>query len=231
MRCLTVAAADGLYLAGHNLIPTHNTVLAAALGACAFGGPMAVPRGQIVIVASSLGQARITFNHTRWFLKKAMARHPRRWRLIENSHECRLEDRKTGTGLRALGSDPKRAHGLAPLLAIADEPAMWPSNFGAKMYAALETALGKQPNGRLIAIGTRSDDADHWFSRLLKGGPGIYAQCHAAGDDADDFVWSSVQAANPALRHMPGLREAIRREREKARRRRQCPCYVPGAAA
>ena len=85
------------------------------------------------------------------------------------------------------------------------------------MYAALVTALGKQPNSRLIVIGTRSDDSEHWFNRLLKGGPGIHAQLHAAPPEADDFAWSNVQSANPALGFMPELRAALHREREKAR--------------
>ncbi len=194
-----------------------KTTLAAALAACSTVGPLSVPRAQTVIVASSLGQARIAFNHARWFMRPILDADPQRYREIENSHECRLEDRQTGASLRALGSDPKRAHGLAPLLAIADEPAKWPSNQGPEMHGAMVTALGKQPNSRFIAIGTRSDDPGHWFSVLLKGGPGVYAQLHAVDEGDDDFAWSSVKKANPALPHMPHLAEEIRREREKAR--------------
>ncbi len=204
-----------------------KSTLAGAIGACALAGKLAVSRGQIALVASSFTQATITVKHAYWFLKRRIltetyvdednGREKPRWRWIDNSHECKLEDRMTGSYLRAFGSDPKRAHGLAPVLAIGDEPAKWGRNHGPQMYAALVTALGKQPNSRLIVIGTRSDDSEHWFNRLLKGGPGIHAQLHAAPPEADDFAWSNVQSANPALGFMPELRAALHREREKAR--------------
>ena len=197
-----------------------KTTLCAGLGACAFAGPLSVPRAQIVIVASSLGQARITFNHARWFLRDLLDdRH--RYREIENSHECRLEDRETGASLRALGSDPRRAHGLAPLLAIADEPAQWPARYGSRMHSAIVTALGKHEGAKFIAIGTSPDEneqKDHWFKLMLKGGPGIYAQVHAATRRDDPFAWSTVRKANPAVNHMPALKAELMSQREKARR-------------
>ncbi|WP_425152905.1 terminase large subunit domain-containing protein [Candidatus Palauibacter sp.] len=194
-----------------------KTTLAAALAACATAGPLAAVRAQTIIVASSLGQARIAFNHARWFLRPIIERDPKRWRVIEHSHECRIEDRRTGTNLRALGSDPRRAHGLAPKLVIADEPAQWPVNHGQRMHAALVTALGKHEAAKFIAIGTRPEDERHWFARMLGGGPGVYAQVHAAPEDADDFLLRSIRRANPSLDHMPALRAALVRERDKAR--------------
>ena len=201
---LSVARANG------------KTTLSAALAACGIAGPLKAARAQVVIVASSLNQARIGFNHARWFLRGIISAEPMRWREIENSHECRLEDRETGASLRALGSDPKRAHGLAPNLVIADEPAQWPLNYGPKMFAAMVTALGKHERAKLIAIGTKPDDASHWFSRMLTGGPGVYAQVHAASKGDDDLEWRSVEKANPALGHMPALKAALAREMKKA---------------
>ena len=195
-----------------------KSTLAAALGACAMAGPLASVRAQTTIVASSLGQARITFNHARWFLEPIIRKDPKRWRLIENSHECRLEDRLSGASFRALGSDPKRAHGLAPKLAIADEPAQWPASFGSKMHAALVTALGKQENAKLLAIGTKPENRNHWFSKLLLGGEGIYAQVHAAAKESSDFSIRSIRAANPMFDHMPVLKAEIEREKVKAKR-------------
>ena len=194
-----------------------KTTLAAAIGACSFLGTLAVRRAQTVIVASSLGQARLAFNHTRWFLRPALDHDRRRFREIENSHECRLEDRVSGSMLRALGSDPKRAHGLAPKLAICDEPAQWPANHGPKMYAALKTALGKHRQSKLIGIGTRPEDKRHWFSLLLNGGRSSYSQVHAAPDKCDEFSMASIRAANPAWDYMPDLRKVVLEERDDAR--------------
>ena len=117
------------------------------LGAAAFVGPLALPRGQTTIIASSLGQAHIAFNHALYFLKPMFEKEPRRYRLIDNSHTCLMQDRETGAVLKAIGSDGKRAHGLAPVMLILDEPAQWPKNDGVKMYAACVSALGKQPYG------------------------------------------------------------------------------------
>ena len=115
-----------------------KTTLAAALAAAAVAGPLVAPRAQTIVVAGSLGQARLAFGHTKWFLRSIIAKDKKRWRVIESTHDCRIEDRETGAiMMRAIGSDPRRAHGLAPVLVIADEPAQWPVNFGTRMHAAV----------------------------------------------------------------------------------------------
>ena len=53
--------------------------------------------------------------------------------------------------MRAIGSDPRRAHGLVPVMVIADEPAQWPVNDGQRIYTTLMTALGKHQLSRCIA--------------------------------------------------------------------------------
>ena len=202
-----------------------KTALAGGLGACAIAGPLMRPRGQVILMASAFGQAKIAGAHAEWFLRerldfeeriKIRGRSVKRWRVVDNHHEFKIEDMKTGAHLRTLGCDPKRSHGLAPVLVIADEPAQWPTNFGPKMYAALVTALGKQVGGKFLAIGTRPDDPNHWFELMLKGGPGVYGQVHAADKYADSFSHESIWAANPLLSQLPLLQEEIMREKEKA---------------
>ena len=60
-----------------------------------------------------------------------------------------IEDRRTGARLRCIGSDPKRAHGLAPSLVLCDEPSQWDGAKTDAMIAALRTSLGKIPGSRL----------------------------------------------------------------------------------
>ena len=194
-----------------------KTTLAAALAACALAGPLANVRAQTIIVASSFTQAKIAFQHVVWFLRPVFDADRRRWRLIDNSHEARIEDRLSGASVRALGSDPQRAHGLAPTMVIADEPAKWPTNAGPRMHAALVTALGKHAGAKFLSIGTRPEDDRHWFARTLAGGPGIYGQTHAAPAGADDFSLRAIRAANPAFAAMPVLQAELLRERDKAR--------------
>ena len=56
------------------------------------------------------------------------------------------------------------------MLVIADEPAQWPPGTSDRMIAALRTSLGKIDGGRLIALGTRPADSEHWFEKMLSGG-------------------------------------------------------------
>ena len=185
--------------------------------ACSFlDGPLVQPRGEIVAVASAFSQARIIFEHALEFMRPAMERNPRRWRIQDSANQASIEDRNTGARLRCIGSDPRRAHGLAPVLILADEPAQWPPATRDSMRAALVTARGKHPRSRLVALGTRPANDDHWFARLLAGGAG-YAQTHAAAVDDPPFQRKTWRKANPSLPAMPDLSETIEDEAKRAR--------------
>ena len=84
------------------------------------------------------------------------------------------------------------------------------------MLAAITTASGKLPNSRIIALGTRPSDGEHWFSKMLDGGAD-YAQCHAATKEDPPFTRRTWNKANPSLKHMPDLLAAIQREAVKAK--------------
>ena len=168
-----------------------------------------------MIAASSFEQARIAFEHVIAFMGDKLD-DKRRWKVWDTAQQARIEDRKTGARVRCIGSDPRRAHGLAPVLVLADEPAQWPETTGERMVAALRTAAGKQPHSRFVAIGTRSADAEHWFSKMLAGSAD-YAQSHAARPDDPPFQKRTWAKANPSLAHMPDLESAIRTEARQAR--------------
>ena len=193
-----------------------KTALLSGIAAATLDGPLAVPRGETVIVASSFEQARIAFEHVIAFMGDKLA-DKGRWKVWDTAQQARIEDRKTGARVRCIGSDPRRAHGLAPVLVLADEPAQWPETTGERMVAALRTAAGKQPHSRFVALGTRPADAEHWFAKMLTGGAD-YAQSHAAGSDDPKYHKGTWAKANPSLAHMPDLLEAIRAEAKAARR-------------
>ncbi|MCY4394981.1 MAG: hypothetical protein OXC10_07600 [Rhodospirillaceae bacterium] len=201
---LSVARANG------------KTALLSGIAAATLDGPLAVPRGETVIVASSFEQARIAFEHVVAFMGAKLADKDR-WKVWDTAQQARIECRQTGARVRCIGSDPRRAHGLAPVLVLADEPAQWPGTTGERMLAALQTAAGKQPHSRFVALGTRPADAEHWFSKMLAGGAD-YAQCHAAGPDDPKFRARTWRKANPSLPHMPDLLDALKREAAHARR-------------
>ena len=192
-----------------------KTALLSGIAAATLDGPLAVPRGETVIVASSFEQARIAFEHVIAFMGDKLA-DKGRWKTWDTAQQARIEDRKTGARVRCIGSNPRRAHGLAPVLVLADEPAQWPETTGERMVSALRTAAGKQPHSRFVALGTRPADAEHWFSKMLAGSAD-YAQSHAARPDDPPFQKRTWAKANPSIAAMPDLLDAIRNEAKQAR--------------
>ena len=192
-----------------------KTALLSGIACATLDGPLMVPRGETVIVASSFEQARIAFEHCLAFMGGKLADRER-WKIWNTAQQARIENRVTGARVRCIGSDPRRAHGLAPVLVLADEPAQWPESTGERMVAALRTAAGKQPHSRFVALGTRPADAEHWFAKMLTGGAD-YAQCHAARPDDPKFQGRTWRKANPSLSAMPDLATAIRTEAKQAR--------------
>ena len=193
-----------------------KTALLAGVACAALDGPLAVARGEVVIVAASYQQGRTAFDHVLAFMGDKL-HDKRRWRTWDTAQQARIENRETGASVRVIGSDPKRAHGLAPVLTLADEGAQWPDSTGERMVAALVTAAGKQPHSRFIALGTRPAHADHWFSRMLAGGAD-FAQTHAAAPDDPPMQRRTWAKANPSLPAMPDLLKAIEREARAAGR-------------
>ena len=168
-----------------------KTALLSGIACATLDGPLAVPRGETVIVASSFEQARIAFEHIMAFMADKLDDRAR-WKVWDTAQQARIEDRQTGARVRCIGSDPRRAHGLAPVLVLADEPSQWLETTGEKMVAALRTASGKQPHSRFVALGTRPADSEHWFAKMLSGGAS-YAQNHTANAGDPKFqrrTWS-----------------------------------------
>ena len=125
------------------------------------------------------------------------------WRKRDTSGIFEIEHLPTRVRLKAVGSDPRRMHGLRPLLVLADEPAQWPPSTSEAALAALRTGLGKFPGSRLIALGTRPDDDAHWFARMLtEKNATVYAA--RPGDPVGHRrTW---KRANPSLDAFPTLR-------------------------
>ena len=201
---LSVARANG-----------KTTLLAGvALASVIEDGPLVQPNAETVIVAASLQQGRILFQHVLAFGGDRLK--SKRYRILNNTQHGQIIDRETGASVKLIGSDYKKAHGLAPALTLADEPAQWEAG-GDAMAAALKTSRGKIPGSRFIALGTRARNSLHWFSRMLRSeGPGKYMQTHAADcldDPADTAQW---MMANPSLLHLPDLRAVIQSEARDA---------------
>ena len=214
-RFIRGAFRDGVHSAALSVGRGNGkTALLSGIAAATLDGPLVVNRGETVIVASSFEQARIAFEHVIAFMGDKIASN--RWKVWDTAQQARIEDRRNGARVRCIGSDPRRAHGLAPVLVLADEPAQWPPSTGERMVSALRTAAGKQPHSRFVVIGTRPADPQHWFAKMLAGGAD-YAQTHGARAGNPRFQVRTWRKANPSLRHMPDLEIAIRAEAKQAK--------------
>ena len=180
-------------------------------------GPLHGTRREAVVVASSFEQSRIVYEDCLGFLR---VRHDlgnrNLWRLQDSANRALVEYRPSGARVRCIGSDPSKAHGLRPFLALLDEPAQWDAAKSERMLAAVRTGLGKTPGSKMIALGTRPAASDHWFGKLLAGGA-AYAQVHAARPTDPPFRLSTWRRANPSLDHLPSLLAEIAEEAEHAR--------------
>ena len=193
-----------------------KTTLVAGIACAALDGPLMQPRGEVVVVAASFAQGRVAFDHARAFMADKL-RDKKAWRIQDTAQVASIEHRETGARLRVIGSDPNKAHGLAPHIVLADEPAQWDESKGDRMRAALETAMGKIENSRFVALGTRPIGELHWFAKMLAGGCD-YAQSHASAPGDKPFQKPDMGEGQPfACAHMPDLRDAIAREARAAK--------------
>lgn len=182
------------------------------------GGPLHGNRYECVVVASSFDQSRITYEDVLSFLRERGHDIDDRalWRKQDSANRALIEYRPTGARVRCLGSDPSRMHGIRPKLVLADEPAQWPKETRDRAIAALRTSLGKVPGSKLIALGTRPADDEHFFAKMLERAP--YVQVHATPPDDPPFRKRSIRKANPSYDHLPSLRAQIAEEAEEAKR-------------
>ena len=194
-----------------------KSTLVGALACAYLDGPLATTRGDVVVVASSFGQARIVFDGILGHLGGVAAARARGLKVHDNQNAASITNPLNGARIRCIGSDPRRAHGLQPVAVLADEPAQWAPSTSDRMLSALTTAGGKLPGFRVIALGTRPADPEHWFSRWLEGGKADFIQLHAAPQDADPFSPKTWRQANPSLRAFPDLLRAIPAEAKLAR--------------
>lgn len=191
-----------------------KTTFVAAVACSALDGPLAARRGEVVICASSFGQARIAFEHIVGFMADKL-RDRATWRVLDNSNSALIEHRVSGSRVRCIASDPRRMHGLAPVLVLADEPAQWEPAKRDRALAALFTGLGKIPDSRFWSLGTRPDSGDHWFSKELRSAD--HVQVYAAPSRLPIGQRRTWIRANPSLPWMPHLEAKIRAEAVRAK--------------
>ena len=197
-----------------------KTSFIGGLGAAAIDGPLRARNAEAVVVAGSMNQARIAFKHTRNALecRGHDLTDKRKFKSYDSTTRLSLESKEHKTELRVIGSDPNRAHGLAPSLLIADEPAQWKKQSGEQLWAALRTSMGKIPGSRIVTLGTKAADPTHFFNRqLLNPLANVieYVPDPKAVEERP-LDYDTIRAANPSFDHLPTLRQEIEDERLEA---------------
>ena len=153
------------------------------------------PYGECYAAALDREQAGVLYHQTRAYFEATpwMAARVN----IKDWHK-EIIDEESNSRWRALTSDARKAHGLAPSFWIADEVAQWRSR---ELWDNLATGMGKRAAALGVTISTQAADDLHFFSEMLdaEAVPTVYTQLHAAPDDCkldDREAWA---AANPAL--------------------------------
>ena len=95
---------------------------------------------EVVVVSGSMEQSRIVFS----FIREALSHEKDKYRMCDSAQRLWIENKATGSRVRAISSSGKRALGLATFnLIIGDEPASWEDRDGRLMFDAIRQAIGK----------------------------------------------------------------------------------------
>ncbi|WP_082445380.1 terminase large subunit [Sphingomonas sp. Leaf28] len=172
-----------------------KSALLAGLSLAHLLGPMREPYGECYAAALDREQAGVLYNMTRAYIEAVpwMAARVN----IRDWHK-EITDEETRSIWRALTSDARKAHGLAPSFWVADEVAQWRSR---ELWDNLKTGMAKRRNALGVTISTQARDDFHFWSQILDAepAPSFYTQLHAAPADCRLDDRSAWAAANPAL--------------------------------
>lgn len=169
--------------------------LLAGLSLAHLFGPMREPHGECYAAALDREQAGVLYRmvcayiyETPWMAARVNIR----------DQFKEITDLESNSTWRALTSDARKAHGLAPSFWVADEVAQWRSR---ELWDNLRTGMAKRRHALGVTISTQAADDHHFWSEMLDAEPSptVYVQCHAAPADCaldDREAWA---AANPAL--------------------------------
>ena len=169
------------------------------VGTAALSGPLARPRGEVLLVAGSFDQAKISFDHILNFLPS----NNERYRVQDSANNASILDKETGCTLRCSGATARLLHGRAPHLILADEPSAWLHTQTEKIVSAIVTSMGKHDDGRVVFLGTRPGSESHFFQKMLDGGAAFSGLLCSYQTAVRKQTFSTFH--NPESKPVPGL--------------------------
>lgn len=197
-RCIQVEG--GMYLAGYDLVPTHNSELAAAIAnKLLFADDE--QGAEIYSAAADRDQAGIVFEVAASMVRQSPSL-SQRAKIIPSTKRMIYGE----SFYRVLSAEHATKHGFNAHGVLFDELHTQPSR---ELWDVLTTSGGTRRQPLVVAITTAGWDRNsicweiHEYARKVLEGiivdPTFYAVIYAAPDDADwtdETIW---QAANPAL--------------------------------
>ena len=178
---------------------------------------MWVSGGEVILLASSLEQARIVFRVVRAELEPKGG-----YRWVDSTQRIGCTHLATNTRLRVISSNAKSAMGILGVgLVVLDEPGAFDIVGGEMMADALFSGQGK-PNSplKLLIIGTLAPNqvqAGSWYYDLVAAGTkgSVYVQKLQGDPDTWD-TWATIRKANPLTAISPQFRHKLLEERDAA---------------
>ncbi len=172
-----------------------KSALLAGLSLAHLVGPMMEPFGECYAAALDREQAGKLYLLTVQYLSSVP------WianRVNVRDWHKEITDEQSGSIWRALTSDARKAHGLAPSFWIADEVAQWRKR---DLWDNLATGMIKREQALGVTISTQAPEDHHFWSEMLDAPPrpSTYTQLHAAPEGCALDDRSAWLAANPAL--------------------------------
>lgn len=196
VRCIRVDAEDGLFLAGHGLMVTHNTRI---LEARALAGLFVLREPLILATAQVFPACKESYLR----VKSAIEAYPGpelagvHFRAGNDNLSIEFEGRRIL--YKARGTNPIR--GFSPQVIIADEAYAVDD----EIAAAIENALSAQANPQFICASSTGLDDSHWLLRMRdraieeagQHSLGLAEWCAQTNCDLDDI--EEYYRATPAL--------------------------------
>ena len=186
-------------------------------------------RAEIPIVAATFTQGRILFDFALAYLlalyevtelPSVKIDGKTIWRVQDTANNAAIIHKPSGCKLFVRPGVPSRLHGLQPKIVFCDEPSSWDRSKSEAAYSALKTSLGKIESSRLFALGTRSKDAGHWFSKLLETAD--FSMVFAAAQTDPIGNRKTWLKANPSISRFKHLEATIRAEYQEAKQDAAC---------
>lgn len=162
VRCISVDSPSRLFLAGANLVPTHNSPLLAALSLYLFGFD-GTSRAEAYAVAKDRTQSNVLFMDAVSMCRAPM---PGEGESLvdagevyirgEGNNAWMIEHPRTGSKFQPLAGE-EAPSGPRPTVVAADEIHEWKSRYAIDMW---KNAIGKVPGNALLLLATNTPAVD-----------------------------------------------------------------------